>query len=109
MLPNTEYYLLGFEHPIIQTYYKILVDVSMLLGAEEATAKKDMRDLIEFEIKLAKVRVVNLRGGDVNFMVHYKATPLPDYHSAPRPEELLRDLQQDECGRVGKCCAGVQV
>ena len=57
MLPNTEYYLLGFEHPIIQTYYKILVDVSMLLGAEEVTAKKDMRDLIEFEVKLAKVRV----------------------------------------------------
>ena len=55
MLPNIEYYLLGFEHPIIQTYYKILVDVSMLLGAEETLAKKDMRDLIDFEMKLAKV------------------------------------------------------
>ena len=60
MLPNIEYYLLGFEHPIIQTYYKILVDVSMLLGAEETLAKKDMRDLIDFEMKLAKV----ILGGD---------------------------------------------
>ena len=55
MLPNAEYYLLGFNHPIIQTYYKILVDVSLLLGAEEGRAKKDMKDLIQFEMKLANV------------------------------------------------------
>ena len=34
LLPAADYYKLGFEHPILQTYYKLLVDTAKLLGAD---------------------------------------------------------------------------
>ena len=55
MLPNADYYMLGFNHPIIKTYYNILVEVALLLGADKEVALKDMHDLIEFEMHLANV------------------------------------------------------
>ena len=55
MLPNKEYYQLGFEHPIIKTYYNILVQVATLLGADTEVAETDMWNLIDFEMKLADV------------------------------------------------------
>ena len=39
----------------MQTYYNILVSVAKMMGADDKIAKKDMKDLLEFEIELAKV------------------------------------------------------
>ena len=55
LLPSAEYYQLGFNHPIIQSYYNVLLNVATLLGAEPALAKKEMKELIEFEMNLASV------------------------------------------------------
>ena len=55
MLASAEYYQLGLSHPIMQTYYNILVSVAKMMGADDKIAKKDMKDLLEFEIELAKV------------------------------------------------------
>ena len=55
LLPSSEYYLLGLGHPIMQTYYNLLVNVATLLGAERNRAKREMKELIEFEIELASV------------------------------------------------------
>ena len=55
MLASAEYYQLGLSHPIMQTYYNILVSVAKMMGADNKIAKKDMKDLLEFEIELAKV------------------------------------------------------
>ena len=54
-LPSAEYYELGFNHPIIQAYYNVLLNVATLLGAEPLAAKREMKDLIEFEMNLASV------------------------------------------------------
>lgn len=45
LLINTEY----------QQYYKYMVDMAVLFGANETMAKTDMLDVIEFESKLVKV------------------------------------------------------
>ena len=55
MLASAEYYQLGLSHPIMQTYYNILVNVATMMGAGSHTAKRDMKDLLEFEIQLAEV------------------------------------------------------
>ena len=55
MLASAEYYQLGLSHPIMQTYYNILVNVATMMGANSHTAKRDMKDLLEFEIQLAEV------------------------------------------------------
>ena len=55
MLASAEYYQLGLSHPIMQTYYNILVNVATMMGANSHTAKRDMKDLLEFEIRLAEV------------------------------------------------------
>ena len=55
MLASAEYYQLGLSHPIMQTYYNILVNVATMMGADIQIAKKDMKDLLEFEIELARV------------------------------------------------------
>ena len=56
LLPAIDYYGLGFEHPILQSYYNLLINTATLLGADRATANKDMKDLILFETELAMVR-----------------------------------------------------
>ena len=55
MLSSTEYYQLGPNNTIMQTYYKILVKVATMLGAEPTRAQRDMKNLLDFEIELAKV------------------------------------------------------
>ena len=55
MLQSAEYYQFGLGHPIMQTYYNILVQVATMMGADDQTAKSDMKDLLKFEIELARV------------------------------------------------------
>ena len=47
---------MGFSHSIMQTYYNMLVDVATILGAEPSAAKREMRELIQFETELAEVK-----------------------------------------------------
>ena len=60
-LPSMDYYKLGFNHQIMQTYYNMLIDVSTILGADPDLAKKDMKDLIDFETEVASVRAEKLK------------------------------------------------
>ena len=55
MLPSVEYYKLPKEHPILKAYYTLLVDLAMSLGADKATAKVEMMDMLQFETDLSKV------------------------------------------------------
>jgi hypothetical protein len=55
-LPSPEYYSLGMGHPILNSYYHQLVNVSVMLGADRARAEFEMKQLIEFETNLTKVR-----------------------------------------------------
>ena len=55
MLMSAEYYQFGLNHPIMQTSYNILVNVAINRAADNPIAKTDMKDLLEFEIELARV------------------------------------------------------
>lgn len=56
-MPSAEYYDLGFNHPIIQSYYNVLLNVATLLGADPLRSKREMKDLIEFEMNLASIMI----------------------------------------------------
>ena len=43
----------GFDSPIVQTYYQLLVKVAVLFGANKKRAEKEMKEALQLEIKLA--------------------------------------------------------
>jgi len=55
VLPSSEYYHQGIDHPIMKAYQEILTNIAMLLGAEQSQAEKDMHAVIAFEIELAMI------------------------------------------------------
>ena len=71
-MPSAEYYELGFNHPIIQAYYNVLLNVATLLGAEPLAAKREMKDLIEFEMNLASVSRFFLKDRVCTFFVQFQ-------------------------------------
>ncbi|XP_060595469.1 neprilysin-4-like [Ruditapes philippinarum] len=54
-MSSRDYYMKGFEDPRLLAYEEFAVNVAILFGASNAVAKKDMRDVINFEIKLANL------------------------------------------------------
>lgn len=46
----------GFEDKNVKAYYEYMVEFSTLFGADTERAKKELKESLEFEIKLAKVR-----------------------------------------------------
>ena len=55
MLPSSEYYHQGINHPIMKAYQDILTNIATLLGANFYQAEKDMHDVIAFEIELSMI------------------------------------------------------
>lgn len=45
----------GFDDKFVQAYYKYMVDMALALGADEESAKQEMKESLLFEIKLANV------------------------------------------------------
>jgi len=50
-----EYLIKGFDDKDVQHYYTFMVESAKLMGAKEATAKEDMKNTLEFELKLANI------------------------------------------------------
>ena len=74
VLPSSEYYHQGIDHPIMKAYQvinnkilddtkislfllfkNILTNIAVLLGAKREEAERDMHDVIAFEIELSMV------------------------------------------------------
>ena len=75
----------------MQTYYNMLVDVATILGAEPSAAKREMRELIQFETDLAEVSI------NYFYISIYFSRPFfcPDHDPSHDEKKLLRDLQED--------------
>ncbi|XP_022344016.2 neprilysin-like [Crassostrea virginica] len=56
-MPSRDYYLRGVEDENVQIYEKFAIDVAMMFGADEAQARKDMREMVELEIELANITI----------------------------------------------------
>ncbi|XP_043483808.1 neprilysin-2-like [Leptopilina heterotoma] len=51
---STPFLIREFNDTFVRAYYKYMIDVAVLLGANKTRAQKEMRDLMEFHIELAK-------------------------------------------------------
>ena len=54
-MPSRDYYLKESSRRELLAYYRLMVEVSILLGSDSATAEQDMKDVLAFEIFFANV------------------------------------------------------
>lgn len=52
---SREYLSKGFDDKIVQAYYSYMVDIAVILGANKTDAKTELKESLEFEMKLANV------------------------------------------------------
>lgn len=52
--------LKAFNDTLVKAYYEYLVDVAVIFGAERLRAQRELKEVVEFEIKLANVRITKL-------------------------------------------------
>lgn len=50
-----EYLVKGFEDNAVKAYYNFMVDNAVIFGANKTRAEAELKDALEFEIKLANV------------------------------------------------------
>ncbi|KAF2888699.1 hypothetical protein ILUMI_17474, partial [Ignelater luminosus] len=51
---DREYLIQGTENEVVEAYYEYLVDLAVIFGADKSIAEKEIKDALDFEIKLAK-------------------------------------------------------
>lgn len=51
-----EYLINGLDDVAVKAYYKFMVENAIVFGANRSQAENEMREALEFEIKLANVR-----------------------------------------------------
>ncbi|XP_035741301.1 neprilysin-2-like isoform X2 [Vespa mandarinia] len=56
---SREYLSKGFTDKIVQAYYSYMVDIAVILGADKGRAKTELRDSLDFEMKLANISLPN--------------------------------------------------
>ena len=52
---SQEYLSKGLDNKVVKGYYKLLVDLAEYFGADRSQAKKELLDVVNFEIDLAMV------------------------------------------------------
>ncbi|OWR48508.1 zinc metalloprotease [Danaus plexippus plexippus] len=52
---SREYLNRGFSDKLVQAYYEYMVDIATLLGAERAKAEVELKESLQFEMKLANI------------------------------------------------------
>jgi len=54
-MPDRSYMIKGLNDPTVRSYYQLAIDAAVLLGADPKRAENELKDAIEFEIKLANL------------------------------------------------------
>ncbi|XP_011866367.1 PREDICTED: membrane metallo-endopeptidase-like 1 isoform X1 [Vollenhovia emeryi] len=101
---SREYLSKGFNDKIVQAYYKYMVDIAVILGANPSRAQAELKESLEFEIKLANISLPNEKRRNVTLLYNpmtvnqlsaaYPSIPWWEYFNtilAPQAQ-----LQQDE-------------
>ncbi|KAB0797732.1 hypothetical protein PPYR_08725 [Photinus pyralis] len=52
---SREYLVKGLEDKIVKAYYEVLVDIAVIFGADRASAVREIKEVVEFQIKLANI------------------------------------------------------
>ncbi|XP_076662918.1 M13 family metallopeptidase neprilysin 2 isoform X4 [Andrena cerasifolii] len=56
---SREYLSKGFDDKIVQAYFSYMVDISAILGADKNRSKSELKESLEFEMKLANISLPN--------------------------------------------------
>lgn len=57
---SREYLSKGFEDKIVKAYYEYMVDMAVIYGADRSRAERELKESLEFEMKLANVSTLQL-------------------------------------------------
>ncbi|KAL1452805.1 hypothetical protein WDU94_007000 [Cyamophila willieti] len=52
---SREYLVKGINEKLVNAYYRYMIDIAVILGANKDVATAELRDALEFEIKLANI------------------------------------------------------
>jgi hypothetical protein len=52
---NREFLLKGLDEKLVKAYHQFQVEMAVFYGANESDAKKEMREVLDFEMRLANV------------------------------------------------------
>ncbi|XP_017870344.1 PREDICTED: neprilysin-2 isoform X2 [Drosophila arizonae] len=75
-LPSRDYYLKPNSENDRQAYHKYMTQISLLLGADPATAADELREVIQFETELVNVSLAEADRHDTSAV--YKKLTLPE-------------------------------
>lgn len=67
---SREYLSKGFEDKIVKAYYEYMVDIAVIYGADRSRAERELKESVEFEMKLANVSMPS----DTIFLVYSNGT-----------------------------------
>lgn len=71
-MPNREYYLKGREDKTLLAYETFATEIAVMFGADEAVARNDMKDMVDFEIKLANISLPSAERRDEDKMYNLR-------------------------------------
>ncbi|XP_033323591.2 M13 family metallopeptidase neprilysin 2 isoform X2 [Megalopta genalis] len=99
---SREYLSKGFDDKIVQAYYNYMVDIAAILGVDKATAKTELRQSLEFEMKLANISLPNEKRRNATLLYNpmtvrdlsksYRSIPWKEYFNTL----LAPNLQVDD-------------
>lgn len=52
-----EYLIQGFAHRIVDGYYKYMIEIAVVFGADRNRAAEELKQSLQFEIDLANVSI----------------------------------------------------
>lgn len=52
----------GIDSEAVQAYLKFMVDNAVLFGGNKEIAEQELKEALEFEIRLAEVRMISMNG-----------------------------------------------
>ncbi|XP_065355214.1 neprilysin-2 isoform X2 [Calliphora vicina] len=98
---SREYLVKGLNETLVSAYYDYMVDMAVLFGAEKETAKKELRESLQFEMDLANISWPNEKRRNSNDLYNlrtikqlqeaYPYVQWLDYINALLPEGLKVD------------------
>lgn len=57
-LPSRDYYLKANSQGDMEAYHRLMTRIALLLGANSTTASDELQKVVDFEKKLANVRIL---------------------------------------------------
>merc|ERR1719341_1060822 len=101
---SREYLMEGKDAKSVKAYLNYMVDIAVLLGADQALAEKDMAEALDLELQVAEISLPKEERR--NKTVLYNLVPIKDLSSLyPQPwlphlKKIVADLEEDETVNV---------